>query len=699
MHSSPDKENRDDSESLFDFLSDDGERPADQPSINDQSAHNARNDSIGAQNRRMAAGGDTKPEKPFPIIRKPVCVSETGPLKPPRPGDPVEPPPALTDGIRKSEIPSAPSRFAQDADDVRRQVNLDELDVDFSTAEDDWPSSDTWTDLSYRPPMPADYPPARSGLARKAGYLLAFALIATGVGYALIGIPEVRQWTDSTIASVKGTISGISDDFSQGETLTNNPSVNDPDLAPPQDSQLSGNATFAPSAPDPNRPKSLNELFREELAQLEALLEAGSLDEAEQAIGTMDRSVYGYGAPEFTEIKERIASLRQGNVEVPQPQDSAPENAPSEQQIAQQEASQLEQEEFARAEQQAIEAAQAELDQQQRAEELAAEELRLAELAAEEQRAAEQRAAELAAEQRAAELAAAEQRAAELAAEEQRVAEQRAAEIAAEEQRAAAETARLEAERIEQQRADEEAERAAIQQAELDRAAAEAAQIRADRNAQERARQEQLELVLRERIQSDQSQNAEDTDALSVQQLAARQREAARQQRLVEARQRAEQTAGSQPPSSPSAQSAPQQPTAVPAPDEAVVALAELAAEPAVQSSRPAPITDADLQQVYGQFAQLQNAIESRDINTVIALTERSGVRIQQVMQMFENNVAITARLRNVSTLDAAGEIQGTLQITRLERADGAVTGPPLNFSSVRLSSKRDGDGWSSISW
>jgi len=110
-------------------------------------------------------------------------------------------------------------------------------------------------------------------------------------------------------------------------------------------------------------------------------------------------------------------------------------------------------------------------------------------------------------------------------------------------------------------------------------------------------------------------------------------------------------------------------------------------------------ISDADLQQVYGRFAQLESAIENRDINAVIQLTQRSGVRIQQVMQMFENNTSIQAQLRNVSTLDANGEIQGTLQITRLTRVDGSVTGPPLNLGSVRLSSIKEDDGWSSIRW
>lgn len=653
MQPAPDK---DDAESLFDFL--DG----DQSNRADKSDDNIGDDSNSGRRRRVASASDNNAEKPFPIIRKPVSVSETGPLKAPRPGDPVEPPPALTDSIRPPdttrirETPTKPKRVAQQAEPDMSELDLDELDLDFGAEE--WPSSDNWADKSYRP-VPVNYQPAQTSLARKAGYVLAFGLIACGAGYALIGVPVVKQWTDSAIASVnpaianiKETISGLSGDEQQSATLSTDTAL-DPVVetvdAPAVDNTL--------AAADSNAPKTLNELFREQLAQLEALMQSGSLDAAEQAIEDMDRSVYGYGAPEFTEIKERIAGLRQGDIveldSAPLSRNTLEEEPLTEQQRIQQEASQLEQEELARAERQAEEAAQAELAQQQ----------------------------------------------------------QLAAELAAEQERAAAKALREESERVEQQRVAQENERARVQQAELERAAAEAAQIRADRIAQEQARQEQLTLALQERaqrVQLDQQEppeqsaaadtyNPDDWQAVtpsgsnndSVQQLAARQREAARQQRLIEARQREEQTAGSQPPSAVAS--------------DTVVALAEPEPvplpQPVAENSGPTPITDADLQQVYGQFAQLQNAIESRDINAVIALTQRSGARIQQVMQMFENNVAITARLRNVSTLDAAGEIQGTLQITRLERADGAVTGPPQNLSSVRLSSVRDGDGWSAIGW
>ena len=671
MQPAPDKVNRDDAESLFDFLDGGEDRSG------GQSVENTDHDSQSGRRRRMTTSGDENANKPFPVIRKPVRVSETGPLRAPRPGDPVEPPPALTDGLRSADATESNRRPVQ-----RAEPDLDELDLDLGLDDDEWPSSESWADKSHRP-VPVNYQPRGSSFARKAGYFLGIALVVCGAAYALIGVPVVKQWTESAVASVAGAIDEFSSDARQDDAPINVPTS---DSTVPMVAGTGDSINAIDATPTTSGPKTLNELFKEQLAQLELLVQSGSLDAAEQALSDMDRSVYGYGAPEFTEIEGRIATLRQGGVVQAEPsagsQNALAEDLAIEQQRIQEEA---------------------------RQEELARAELRAADAATQAEEAAQAEATQAEATQ--AELARAEAVQAELAQAEAAQAEvaqqQRAAELAAEQERLAAETARAEQERLAQ-----EAEITRARQVELDRAAAQAEQIRADRVAQERARQEQLALALQERAQLERQSTSEQaatsntpgdwqnvapnaTDQ-SVQQLAASQREAARQQRLVEARQREEQTAGSLPPviiiDSPSQDTVPSVP-------ETVVVLADPEPVAIAPSTQPAPISDADLQQVYGQFAQLQNAIESRDINTVIALTQRSGARIQQAMQLFANNVAITARLRNVSTLDSAGEIQGTLQITRLERADGAVTGPPQNFSSVRLSSVRDGDGWSAISW
>ena len=313
--------------------------------------------------------------------------------------------------------------------------------------------------------------------------------------------------------------------------------------------------------------------------------------------------------------------------------------------------------------------------------------------------------------------------------EEQRVAEEQAAAEAArlEEQRlaevqAAAEAARLEQRRSAQAQAAEQAaslEQATRSQQQRDadaRATAELARVREERRAQDQARQEQLAIAARQRQGAQgqqgngQAGTAQSSDSAnwqaitpapgeqSVQDLAAQQRQQARQQRLQEASQRAAQTgsaasrapaggAGATTPGSPSAQ------------DNTIARADTSGPRVSTRPSRPVPISDQDLRLVYERFTQLKEAVETRDITAVLRLTRRSGLRIQQVMQMFENNVGITASLADVSTLDSAGEIRGTLRITRLQRADGSVTGPPLNFSSVRLTSARQDDGWSNIRW
>lgn len=649
----PNKANMDDSESQFDFLNVDdnqsGSNPAGQGERDDPAGRSP--ESVSRSGRAAAV------DKPFPVIRKPVCVTQTGALRPPQPGAPVEPPPPLTDGVRVAPTPvKRPERAEIDFSD------LDDLGLD----NDDWPASDQWVDRTERT-LPRQYEEPETSLLRKCGYGLAGLLIVTGAVTALYSVPSVKSWTDETISGLFGTL---------------------PDSANVSNTEIAQDVN-TPPAIDVNAPKSLNTLFREELSTLETLLAQGSLDEVEQRMQTMDRAVYGYGAPEFTEIKEQLAVLKQGGTLDPESSNT--------QLAEQQRATDALVLEKQLAEEQLLEEqrAAAELERQASAEREAAQAAEA--LAAEQQRAAAQ--AEALALQKAQQE--------EEAAEAQRVALQQA-----EQEKAAADAERIAAQRAEEQRlaaaAQEEARLVEAQQrAERERQAAAQAQIQADRIAQEKARQEQLEIatqertVLEQRLSQQRSAAQEAASAAyqseegqgstpqgqqeSIQDLAASQREAARQQRLVDARERSalEQSTAS------AAQSEP----------DNVVALAEPSVSEPVQEPVPKNISDSDLQFVYGQFAQLQAAIEDRNVNAVIRLTERSGIRIQQVMQMFENNVSIQARLRNVSTLDATGEIQGTLQITRLVRADGSVTGPPLNLGSVRLSSVRKGDGWSSIRW
>jgi hypothetical protein len=116
-------------------------------------------------------------------------------------------------------------------------------------------------------------------------------------------------------------------------------------------------------------------------------------------------------------------------------------------------------------------------------------------------------------------------------------------------------------------------------------------------------------------------------------------------------------------------------------------------------TTNTSPISDDELQTVYKRFSILQGAISNRDISAVVGLTERSGLRVQQFMQMFENSVGIDVRIRNVSTSNATGEINGILQIKSIERSDGTLVSPPANLQSIKVTTKRQGDGWSVIRW
>ncbi len=110
-------------------------------------------------------------------------------------------------------------------------------------------------------------------------------------------------------------------------------------------------------------------------------------------------------------------------------------------------------------------------------------------------------------------------------------------------------------------------------------------------------------------------------------------------------------------------------------------------------------VTDEDFNSVYQRFLVLERAIEGADIAQVIAVTQPSGTKVQQLLQLFENNVSIDARLSNVATRNAEATIVGTLKIQRLIRADGRVVDPPSNLATIAISSRYTGDGWSQISW
>lgn len=121
-----------------------------------------------------------------------------------------------------------------------------------------------------------------------------------------------------------------------------------------------------------------------------------------------------------------------------------------------------------------------------------------------------------------------------------------------------------------------------------------------------------------------------------------------------------------------------------------------LSIQPRQQS---APISDADFNRVAERFVELKDAIENRDITTVIALTQQSGQRVQQMLQIFQNTEAVEARVSNIRSSNADGIISGTLKIQKLVKSGGLKVDAPDNLSSIRLTSNRTSSGWSPIGW
>ena len=163
------------------------------------------------------------------------------------------------------------------------------------------------------------------------------------------------------------------------------------------------------------------------------------------------------------------------------------------------------------------------------------------------------------------------------------------------------------------------------------------------------------------------------TDRRIAEQLAARQRREAAERELAEQR-RAERLAAEE------------------------SRRAEAAAEAAVTAPFTG-ITDTDLQLVYERFANLVRAIENRDIAAVMSLTENSGARVQQLLQVFENSESLDARITNVSARSADRAITGTLRIETIRRADGSRVPPPPALQAVALTSTRDDGVWSAFDW
>ncbi len=732
---------------------------------------------VAGQRQSMAI---KKEDKPFPIIRKPVPVSKSGPLRPPKAGRPLDEPPILTNRVKPAQSNMDVDLNLDGTDNDGTDLDFLDLDEGHSWVEDSQAAIDREI---FKRPQPA--PKKKMGFSKKPLVFLAL-VAAAGVGYFVVP-PWIEQQrlaateqpgeADAleTAQNSPTTDAEVVDEATLDNTIEiDGGGLSDPDV--PQAVDLAtvntANDQTADSGQNPSaesnqvrQERPLNVRFREHLSTLESLVSQGALEQAEQLLSGMDRTLYGYGAPEFAAIEEQIKSMRAGEqpdetrqAQLAQTEQEERDRILAEQQeLLKREAQRATQEQDPSADDdQSITGALAELSEpalntdaqlatdqapseqnaetlamQQEAEELAAQQEaeRLAKEQAAEELAAQQETERLAKEQAAAEIAAAQE--AERLAEEQakrdleaqrqaRLAEEQAArELAARqasEQFAAQQAAarELAAQREARRLAEEQAAATALAaQREAQRLAEEqaAATALAAQRETERAAEQQLAVVTEPEIEPAKIEDSVPTGNQSAPaatrpelELPVSRQRLAREQELERVAAIAAQTRADRAIQERARREELSRAQAALQPDSANRTAASQP-EPLVnpitsgQETVARTISEDELQDVYRRFDELQKAIRNRDITAVIELTSRSVVKIQQFQQMFQNNISIDARIKNVSTRDASGEIQGTLVITRLERADGVVTGPPLDLASVTLTSQRNEDGWSAIRW
>ncbi len=645
-----------DQESMFDFLSEDDEQ------------RSAR--------KKVARKGKRKSMPAMPTIRKPVPISKSGPLLAPKPGDPVEPPPPLTTGkvpavsddlafldetraespdlspvskkgaekhsetIRPGNVQQANQNSANDEDsDLAREFSSfgrDKVDnIDFDK---------NWGEGHLNYESQEDNPKER--LIRWIAFGGAAILLIGGGSYLFMS------------GKADHLLSGQSDQTTSLESAVTGTTVSDATA-----SAIETTALETAQVP------STMQRFLDQQSAIEALIGQGSLDEAKLALSSMDRTLYGYGASEFQLLESRIESLQSES------------GTPSE--SATNEAEALRLEELKRLEQLALES---------QAEAQAEEAARLANVELAEKNAAEtvrleqERLAKQAAEVEADRIV--QRRFAEEQAEALRI-EQAAARLAAQrEQDAVRLQAQKEADAADSQSIADASEAARQEQLVQARLASETAAARADKIRLDALEETARDEARRQIAEADRLA----TDRRIAEDRIAAERRAALEQRLKRTRE-IEAANAAETARQTDTQSNSRNTVASTTQDQ------RQSNNASATQSAGRPITDAELQTVYRQFSELQEAIAERDIGQVVNLTERSGLRVQQFMQVFENSVNINVRIRNVSTSNATGEINGTLQIQSIERADGSRAVPPENLESIRISTRRDGNGWSPISW
>jgi len=428
--------------------------------------------------------------------------------------------------------------------------------------------------------------------------------------------------------------------------------------------------------------------FQEQLATVEGLIDNGELTDAQSVLTNMDRTVYGYGAVEFAALEQRILEQRSAAEQSAEAALAAEAARLEAQRVAEEaQAAELERVELARIE---AERAEAEREEVLRLERQLASERLAAQRRVEQQRLEAERAA--AARLEAERLT--QQRAAAEAAQQLRIeqaAERRAQEAAAERLAREAEPARTNTPAATTSTSPENSSLAANGATAAASAEAERAEkIRLDA-LEEAARDE----ARRQIVEADRVATAQRI----AEERAAAERRAARERRLLRAQEIEAERAARAAAEAAAANVTPRNTNRDAIPQQRNTVSTGATARPSVATASSRPISDAELQTVYRRFTDLQDAISERDISKVVNLTKRSGLRVQQFMQVFENSSSIDVRIRNVSTSNATGEINGILQIRSIQRNDGTQSEPPANLKSIRLTTQRDGNDWSAISW
>jgi len=582
--------------------------------------------------------------------------------------------PARTDRPERPDGNTRAKRDTRGGQGARSNANsrrFVELDDDFTVLDDvlsrddapDWQEDMARPAVDHRPPFEEGEHERPGRLWRRMGAGVAVLLLLVGVGLG------ARQWLP--LPEPMRDLLGSS--------------------SPDSDAPVAPMAQVQPAPTTQAAGPSFAERFRERLTAIEAMLADGQVAEAASAVENLDRAIYGYGAIEFGAIEDRIQAWRDTGT-LPAAENPVPDTAEA---LSDAEtdgagavssgeaagAADAEQERAARerlalAERERVEAAQA------------AEDARVAEA----ERAAE--AERVAAAERAAE--AERVAAAERAAEAERVA---AAERAAEAERVAETERAAQAERLaEADRAAQEAERIA----EVERAE-EAERIAEAQRAAEAARSAEAERVADAERQAASSQAEDDAAALSRQRaIDAR---AATDRRIAENRAAAQRQALADQAAQDRSAAQERVSRERAAAERAAAARAEAAAEQLARVdleepvARPSTIDDADVQTVYRRFSALESAIEAGDINGVTRLTQPSGRRIQQFLQLFENSRSIDARITGIATSRLSGSITGTLRIRSVMRSDGTRIEPGADLASIKLTSRRADADWSKIEW